>query len=94
MAPEQWQAIPRDQDPFVVEFPDAVTECLSDGVDTSEGLLDVDTGTCGFVTAQNVLIDEIRASEQVRLTFWHLALTAPEPAEGRLVLRVGNDTLF
>lgn len=89
-----WSPLATDDDPFALEFPEAVTACSSSGIDLTEGLLDVDTGVCGFVSAKNSLVADIRAGETVRLTFWHLSLTAAEPAVGQMRLRVADDTLF
>ena len=94
IASSQWEHVARDEDPFVVKFPESVTECVATGIDVSEGLLDIDTDYCSFVTARTQLTDEIREGEKVQLTFWHLALVANEPAEGVMVLRVGDDDLF
>ncbi len=86
----QWVALARAEDPFVTLLPDAVTDCVVAGVDTSDGLLDLDTGACGFISATTPLTGTIHEGEQVKIILWHLALYADPPAQGTFLVHIGD----
>lgn len=96
-----WEIVPFADDPFASEYapgagdavglPDAPT-CAALALLTEEGMLEIDTDNCSFVTVRSKTIDTIRVGETQRLLFWHLYLFADPPAQGVAELRVGGQT--
>ena len=86
----EWQAIPRDNDPFVLAMPAAVTTCLSSGVSVEDAMLEMDTGICGFISATTPLTAAVAKGERVKITLWHLPLYADPPATGVMRVHIGG----
>lgn len=89
-----WQAIPRADDPFIALLPAAVTDCASSGVVVEDAMLEMDTGLCGFISAETTLTESVAKGERIQITLWHLALYAEPPAKGELRIHIGGAEVY
>lgn len=90
VALEAWSAVPRGDDPFVVD-PAAAAPCSTPSyrVEAEQGWLELDTTYCSWVTVTNRALVSVEQGERLRLKVSHYDLDAPEAAEAELRLRFG-----
>jgi hypothetical protein len=96
-----WQLVEDGFDPWSTEDESALP-CDPEGFGEEPPLFEVQTGLCDFATFQQPSLGGVRAGDLIQVIAWHLplrlALTdggpAPEPAEGHLVVRLGDQTLL
>ena len=84
-----WSSVPLLSDPFRSLVP-GVRECSKVGWKEEDGLLEIDTEICNFVTLQQRLKADIPKGAPLKIVFWHLTLVANEPAQSRALLKIGN----
>lgn len=65
---------------------DPSVQCGADGLLFEEGLVEIDTTRCGHVTVSQPSLDRVRKGDDLDLFAFHSALSAPEPAVGRMTL--------
>jgi hypothetical protein len=88
--PNRWQLLDAGADPF----PDrpALVDCAPAGVLpenlSGEDVLGVETGLCGYLTAQQPTQRAVAIGEVLKVRLWHFELAAPDPAEARALLEV------
>lgn len=94
---EGWTPVSAAEDPFADHRPDdIVCPSTSWGPEELGGelTLGVDTGACGYLTASRPSQAAIEAGDAIEVRAWHFALTATEPGEAHVAVRVGARTLW
>lgn len=91
---ENWAPLSASEDPFASAGSqgDASTPpgCGVLGFTVEQGMLEIDTGRCGFMTLEQPALEAVHEGQLVLLTLSHFDLTAPEPAEGVAALALGS----
>jgi hypothetical protein len=90
-----WKPVVGDEDPYVA---DAAVSCPpgSFGEEALGGELVfyVRTETCPALTVRQASREAVVEGQTVRLRLFHFPLTAPEPSQARLRVRVGDDEVY
>jgi hypothetical protein len=90
VSPDHWTLLDAGADPF--DDRPAVVDCLPAGVAAEvlgdERVLGIETGWCGYLTAQQPTRRAVAVGEVLKVRLWHFELTAPEPAEAHAVLQI------
>jgi hypothetical protein len=56
----------------------------------AEPVFSVDTGRCDYLTVMQTSTRDVAAGEIIKVRVWHFELSAPEPAEAHVAVRVGD----
>jgi hypothetical protein len=89
-----WVRLDDAADPYLSERPADLAPCREEGVITEAGTLEVDTGKCDWATFTQAALRRVEATDHLEIVGWYGNLIAPEPGEGRLVLRIGDRELW
>lgn len=90
--PDLWEW--STDDPFADDV-SAEADCADDAWGRFTDYLDVDTSTdCDYLAVEQPSLVKVRAGRQVRVQTWHGPLTADAPAEGHLLLTLGDHVLL
>jgi hypothetical protein len=89
VAPSEWRAVARDQDPFITDL-DAAPECAGPGFRIEPQWLEIDTADCNWVTLEAPARFAIQRGEPLRITLSHFDLNAPSAAAGVAELSIGG----
>lgn len=92
VTPEDWVQVPVEQDPFVEGA--APPDCQARGVVVEEGVLEVLTELCPWATLSQPSRVDVAPGDRLELFAFHGPLSAPEPAEGVMQLRVQDTPLW
>lgn len=68
--------------------------CPPSGWREESDSLFVDTGICDPFEGQQPLIVDLERGDEVGIDLWHLNLTAPEPAQARVLLKLGEHVVW
>lgn len=91
---EELTFVEATDDPFADHRPETVT-CSEVGGWYSEGDgIEIDTARCNYFAAWEGAVTSARGGELLELTLSHFDLTAPEPAEAHVALRVDGELLY
>lgn len=87
-----WERATAEEDPFAdrpdsVDCPDDATEVEDFG---GELTLSVDTQNCDYVTVRQPALSDIQPNESIQVRLWHFELSAVEPAEAHVAIRIGD----
>lgn len=85
----RWERVEGAADPFRDE-PEAAGGCDDTAYGDEPPFFEVDTGLCAHVTFAQPLLEPLLPGELVKVIGWHLALFAPEAAEGHMAVHVGE----
>lgn len=92
-----WQQAAVDDDPFADRRP-AGSVCDPLGIRPEwlgpDPVLEVDTGTCDFVTVVQPSLAELLAGDTVDVRLWHYDLFAPDPATGYAAVAIGHELVW
>ena len=91
--PDAWQILPPDEDPYESLRPDGVT-CNPLGITVEEGVLEVQTDVCGFVTLWQPALANTRDRDLVSLLAYHSALFSDPPDEGEMAILFGEEVIW
>jgi len=80
-----------DQGPFTSE---GAYFCTPNGRIYEEPVFEVNTDVCNDTSYTQLTTDALNAGELVHFTLWHLALAAPEPAEGHIEIAIGDSVVW
>lgn len=69
---------------------DASQTCAASATRLEEGLVEVDTTQCNHVTLSQPSLTRVREGDLLDLFAFHSALSAPEPAQGRMALWIDD----
>lgn len=89
-----WLRLADAEDPYRAERPVDLAPCREEGVITEAGTLEVDTGKCDWATFAQPTLRRVEATDTLEVVGWYGNLVAPEPGEGRMVLRIGERELW
>ena len=84
---EGWTSLARTADPFVTD-PDQAPACVGPGfrLETDFDQLELDTGSCNWVTLSGSALFDLSADQPLQLEFSHYNLDAAAPATAELKL--------
>jgi hypothetical protein len=89
-----WTLVATEDDPFVEwQTPEASCNPIA-GFYVENGLLEVDTGFCNFLTVRQALRVDLSAGTWLRMQVVHFDLTAREPSRAHVALQVGEERLW
>jgi hypothetical protein len=84
-----WKNVERANDPYRSMAPPG--ECKDVAYKLEDGVIEVETGICSFLTVTQPLARDLPAGTKLHLIYWHLQLTAASSAFGYFSLTM-NDT--
>lgn len=90
---EAWRPVDADEDPFSRERP-AELNCESDGVVVEDGVLEIDTGRCPYITVKQQTLIPVGEGDGVSVTIYHDALYSEPASEGHLALFIEHELLW
>ena len=79
--------------PDVRHRPDSV-DCDPAGWRVELEGMEVETDLCPYIVLTQPLLLDVRAGRDIQILAWHNDLVSPEPAEGHLLLTVGEAVLL
>ncbi|MEO0605601.1 MAG: hypothetical protein AAF211_29485 [Myxococcota bacterium] len=85
-SPDAWQVVAFDDDPFEDRL-----DVTCEGFGSEGEIFEVLTVSCPYATFEQPAGYALAAGTTLRFDAWHLPLTAVEPAEGHLAVRVGAE---
>lgn len=75
-----WTAMASVEDPW--DDRPAEAECDPYGWGEEDGVIEIDTGICHYLTLSQPLLRDLEPGERIEVDVWHLGLWAERPAEG------------
>jgi hypothetical protein len=87
-----WQPTPSEADPFNDHRSDP--RICAGGFGAEEGVFEVETDVCPYATFTQPARITGPAGTCLQLRWWHLILSAPEPAEAHMAVQVGERILL
>lgn len=88
-----WESYDAADDPFRDHRP-ALVECGTEGWQIEAGTLEIQTEFCNYAALAHPSLVDIPAGSTLSVSFWHLLLTAPEPAQAHVALAFGEDVAW
>ena len=86
---EAWRLVEPDEDPWE-PLRGERTRCEATDIEVEGPTLEISTAFCGHGTVAIPTTATLRAGDHATVLLYHATLTAPEPTEGVMVLRVGG----
>jgi hypothetical protein len=86
---ELWQVLDASQDPFSDHRPPDAS-CDPEGFFVETGLVEVETGLCGYVSAAQPIRVGVRTTDLLQVLVYHSSLTSDEDAEGHVALMIDD----
>lgn len=90
----RWRPVSVDEDPFGDEPEAERAPCDDASFRVEPPVLEVSTAACAHVTLSQPALARLRAGDLVHVVAWHVALTAPSPAEGHMALALGERVVW
>lgn len=91
---QQWKVVGIENDPYASLKQSKHTCDLATGKKIEEGVLEIDTDFCNFITLEQPSVTEIRAGEMVEFVMWHLELFASTPGEAFVSIRIADQVIW
>lgn len=88
-----WSQVPLKDDPFITRKP-KVYKCADGAHKIEDGVLEMDTGACNFLTFTQKARINIAKGESLRVVLWHLGLYAETSAEAYAALTINGKTVW
>lgn len=90
----KWTIVPAAQDPFQ-KYKKSTSKCEeAQGRKVEDGVLEIDTDFCNYITLQQPSLTEIRAGELIEFVMWHLELYAPTKGTGYVALMINGELVW
>ena len=94
VVPEDWEILERPDDPWV-EHRDASKRACRSGFLVEDGLLEIETDDCGYVSARQPTRVDIAPGDALDLLTWHSALASTTVGStAHYVITIGDWPLF
>ena len=87
-----WREVPASEDPFADEG--IAPNCNPGGALVEGEVFELNTDICPYGTFKQGIKQELKAGDELRFSFWHLALVSSDPAEAHVVLDLGGERLI
>ena len=91
LAHDGWRLAEPAVDPFP---PDTAVDCPPVAYGPENGFFELETDLCAWATFHQATRLELTAGAPLRVVTWHLDLWAPEATVARILLRIGEDTVW
>ncbi len=90
----QWKLVPESKDPFI-KYKKSASKCEeAQGRKVEDGVLEIDTDFCNYITLEQPTLTEIRSGELVEFVMWHLELYAQTPGTGYVALMINEEMVW
>lgn len=86
-----WEKVERSEDPYKELAPPG--PCNDVAYKLEDGVIEVETGICSFVTVRQPLKHALKKGDTLQLIYWHLQLTAASSAYGFFSLTLGTQRI-
>lgn len=90
----QWKVVADDQNPYAKQRSSKHICDLSLGKKIEDGVLEINTNYCNFITLEQKAAVEVRAGEQLHFTMWHLDLYAETKGQAYVILTIDGQTIW
>lgn len=90
---EAWEVVPAAEDPLAEHRPETV-ECGIAGWYVEGDTTEIDTNFCNYLALRQGSLEAIAVGDDLRLSFYHFDLTAPEQADAHFAVLVDGEVVW